>query len=149
VQVFQPSDPDYEKRVRASFARQGIMTTLGASLIRLVPGEAEIEFSYSPALTQHNGYIHAGVITTVVDSACGYAAYTLMPAESDVLSIEYKVNFMSPAMGETFRGVGRVVKAGRTVTVCSGDVIAVANGVEKVVATMLATMITMGRQPER
>jgi len=143
MSIWQPSDPNYETRVRASFDRQEVMTTFGASLVRLSPGEAEIEFPYAPGLTQHNGYIHAGVITTVVDSACGYAAYTLMPADSDVLSIEYKVNFMSPALGEKFRGVGRVVKAGRTVTVCSGDVIAIANGVEKVVATMLATMITM------
>jgi uncharacterized protein (TIGR00369 family) len=143
MQPFKPSDPDYENRVRTSFGRQGVMTTLGAAMTRIAPGETEIEFPYAPDFTQHNGYIHAGVMTTVVDSACGYAAYTLMPADSDVLSIEYKVNFMSPAIGEKFRCVGKVVKAGRTVTVCSGDVIAVNNGAEKTVATMLATMITM------
>jgi len=147
VEKFQPIDPNFEARVRTSFARQGIMTTIGARLVKVVPGEVEIEFPFDLALSQHNGYIHAGVMTTVVDSACGYAAYTLMPAESDVLSIEYKVNFMSPAVGERFKGVGRVVKAGRTITVCAGDVIAVSGGKEKVVATMLATMIAV--KPEK
>jgi len=98
------------------------------------------------SLTQQHGYIHAGIITTVVDSACGYAAYTLMPAESEVLTIEYKVNFMFPAKGGRFKGVGRVLKPGRTITVCSGDVIAFDNGKEKIVTTMLATMISVGKQ---
>ena len=147
MERFQPVDPEYHDRVRTSFARQGIMTTIGAQLVRVAPGEVEIEFPFDLALSQHNGYIHAGVMTTVVDSACGYAAHTLMPAESDVLSIEYKVNFMSPAVGERFRCVGRVVKAGRTITVCTGDVIAVSDGKEKVVATMLATMIAV--KPEK
>lgn len=140
---FQAVDPDFVGRVRDSFSRQGIMATIGASLVRVDPGEVEIEFPFALSLSQHNGYIHAGVLTTVVDSACGYAAYTLMPADADVLSIEYKVNFMSPAVGQSFKCVGRVVKAGRTITVCSGDVIAVADGKEKVVATMLATMIAV------
>jgi len=143
MSAFQPTDPNFAARVRASFAKQGVMATFGARLSKVEPGEVVIEFPFSLALSQHNGYIHAGVMTTVVDSACGYAAYTLMPADADVLSIEYKVNFMSPAVGESFKGVGKVVKAGRTITVCSGDVIAVANGTEKVVATMLATMIAV------
>jgi len=141
--TFLPADPHFEARVRSSFAKQGIMATVGARLNRVVPGEVEIEFPFSLTLSQHNGYIHAGVMTTVVDSACGYAAYTLMPANADVLSIEYKINFMSPAIGESFKGIGRVVKAGRTITVCAGEVIAVANGQEKVVAVMQATMITV------
>lgn len=140
---FQSAEPNFETRVRVSFARQGIMNTLCAHLNRIEPGLVEIEFPFSADFSQHNGYIHAGVMTTVVDSACGYAAYTLMAADSDVLSIEYKVNFMSPAVGESFKCVGRVLKAGRTITVCSGDVIAVANRQEKLVATMLATMITI------
>lgn len=140
---FEPSDPNFAERVQQSFCRQGIMGTLGASLVRVEPGEVVIEFPFSLALSQHNGYIHAGAMTTVVDSACGYAAYTLMPADADVLSIEYKVNFLSPAVGERFRCVGRVVRAGRTITVCSGDVIALHQGSEKVVATMLATMIAV------
>jgi len=97
-------------------------------------------------LTQQHGYIHAGIVTTVVDSACGYAAYTLMPAESEVLTIEYKVNFLSPAKGNGFKGIGRVLRPGRNITVCSGDVIAFDKGKEKIVATMLATMISVGKQ---
>ena len=107
------------------------------------PGEVVIEFSYDQSLTQQNGYIHAGVVTTVVDSACGYAAYTLMPADSDVLTIEYKVNFMAPAKGETFRSIGKVIRSGRTITVCTGDVVAIEDGKETVVATMQATMICL------
>lgn len=145
--TFQPADPHFETRVRDSFEKQGIMATVGARLVRIAPGEVEIEFPFSLSLSQHNGYIHAGVMTTVVDSACGYAAYTLMPPDADVLSIEYKINFMSPAIGESFKGVGRVVKAGRTITVCAGEVIAVANGQEKVVAVMQATMITVKTEP--
>lgn len=141
----KPSDPDYEARIRSSFGKQGVMKTIGASLVKIAPGEVEIDFSYDPSLTQQHGYIHAGVVTTVVDSACGYAAYTLMPADSEVLSVEYKVNFLSPARGERFRGIGKVVRSGRTITVCSGDVLAVEGGNEKVVATMLATMITVAR----
>ncbi len=142
---FKPIDPDYEARIRSSFEKQGVMKTIGASLVKIAPGEVVIEFSYDPSLTQQHGYIHAGVVTTVVDTACGYAAYTLMPAGSEVLSIEYKVNFMSPARGETFKGIGKVLRSGRTITVCSGDVVAVENGKERVVATMLATMILVAK----
>jgi uncharacterized protein (TIGR00369 family) len=143
---FQPSDPNYESRIRTSFDKQEIMKTIGAILVTVIPGEVHIEFSFMESLTQQHGYVHAGIITTVVDSACGYAAYTLMPAESEVLTIEYKVNFMFPAKGNRFRGVGRVLKPGRNITVCSGDVIAFGNGKEKIIATMLATMISVGKQ---
>lgn len=142
---YEPVDPNYEARIRSSFEKQGVMKTIGARLIKIAPGEVVIEFSYDPSLTQQHGYIHAGVLTTVVDSACGYAAYTLMPADSEVLSIEYKVNFMSPAKGESFKSIGKVLRSGRTITVCSGDVIAVERGKEKVVATMLATMISVAK----
>jgi uncharacterized protein (TIGR00369 family) len=138
-------DPDYESRIRSSFARQGVMQTFGARLVKVAPREVVIEFAYTPSLSQQHGYIHAGAITTVVDSACGYAAYTLMAADSEVLTIEYKVNFMSPARGEMFRCIGRVLRAGRTITVCSGDVVAITGGEEKVVATMLATMIEVAK----
>lgn len=136
-------DPRYETRVRSSFEKQEVMKTIGASLVKIAPGEAVIEFSYDRSLTQQNGYIHAGVVTMVVDSACGYAAYTLMPADSEVLTIEYKVNFMSPAKGDTFKGIGKVLKSGRTITVCSGKVVAVQDGKETVVASMQATMISL------
>ena len=142
---FKPMDPGYEARIRSSFEKQGVMKTIGAVLTKIAPGEVVIEFSYDTSLTQQHGYVHAGVVTTVVDSACGYAAYTLMASDSEVLTIEYKVNFMYPARGERFKGIGRVLRSGRTVTVCSGDVVAVENGKEKVVATMLATMISVAR----
>ena len=142
---FKPADPDYEARVRSSFEKQVVMKTIGAVLTRVVPGEVVIELSYDTSLTQQHGYLHAGVVTTVVDSACGYAAYTLMAPDSEVLTIEYKVNFMTPAKGERFKGIGKVLRAGRTITVCSGDVVAIENGKEKAVATMLATMISVGR----
>ena len=143
---FQPSDTNYESRIRNSFDKQEVMKTIGAKLIKIIPGEVHIGFNFSKSLTQQHGYIHAGIITSVVDSACGYAAYTLMPAESEVLTIEYKVNFMLPAKGNRFKGVGRVLKPGRTITVCSGDVIAIDKGKEKIVATILATMISVGKQ---
>jgi uncharacterized protein (TIGR00369 family) len=138
-------NPDYEARIRSSFEKQGVMKTIGAALTKIAPGEVVIEFFYDTSLTQQHGYVHAGVVTTVVDSACGYAAYTLMAPDSEVLTIEYKVNFMYPARGERFKGIGRVLRSGRTVTVCSGDVVAVENGKEKVVATMLATMISVAK----
>ena len=140
---FNPMNPDYEARIRSSFEKQGAMKTVGAALTKITPGEVVIEFSYDSSLTQQHGYVHAGVVTTVVDSACGYAAYTLMAPDSEVLTIEYKVNFMAPARGERFKGIGKVLRAGRTITVCSGDVVAIENGKEKVVATMLATMISV------
>jgi len=143
---FQPSDPNYESRIRNSFDKQEAMKTIGAKLVTVMPGEVHIEFSFLESLTQQLGYIHGGIITTVVDTACGYAAYTLMPAKSEVLTIEYKVNFMFPAKGNRFKGVGRVLKPGRNITVCSGDVIAFDNGKEKIVATMLATMISVGKK---
>jgi len=145
MKEFKPMDPDYEARIRSSFEKQGVMKTIGATLTKIAPGQVVIEFPYDPSLTQQHGYIHAGVVTTVVDSACGYAAYTLMAADSEVLSVEYKVNFMSPARGERFKGIGNVVRPGRTITVCSGDVLAVEGGKEKVVATMLATMISVAK----
>ena len=146
MNIFQPIDPNYESRVRTSFEKQGVMKTIGAKLLRVMPGEVHIEFSFVESLTQQHDYIHAGIITTVVDSACGFAAYTLMPADSEVLTIEYKVNFMSPAKGDRFKGIGRVLKPGRNITVCTGDVIAVDKEKEKIVATMLATMISVGKQ---
>ena len=145
MREFKPIDPDYAARVRSSFDKQGVMKTIGGVLTRVAPGEVVIEWSYDASLTQQHGYLHAGIVTTVVDSACGYAAYTLMSPDSEVLSIEFKVNFMAPARGKRFKGIGRVLRSGRTITVCAGDVVAVADGKEKVVATMLATMISVAK----
>lgn len=138
-----PTDKHFKSRISSSFNRQEIMKTIGGSLVKVEPGEVHIEFNYDKSLTQQHGYIHAGIVTTVVDNACGYAAYTLMPADSEVLTIEYKVNFMSPAKGEKFKGIGRVIKHGRNLTVCTGDVVAIDGGKEKIVAIMQATMISV------
>src|SRR5512136_3483211 len=121
-------DPDFESRVRHSFARQGLMKTIGANLVKVAPGEAEIELSYSKAITQQHGFVHAGIVSTIADNACGYAAYTLMPADADILGVENKINFLAPAKGERFVAIGRVIKAGRTLAVCSGEVWAYSSG---------------------
>lgn len=139
-------DTDFEERIRVSFARQTLMETIGARMTRVSPGEVVIELPFREDLTQQHGFVHAGVITAIVDSACGYAALSLMPPDSGVLTVEYKANFLSPAKGSTFIATGRVLKPGRTLTVCAGEVVAVDDGKEKHVATMLATMM---RLPEK
>ena len=138
-----PQDPDFETRVRSSFARQTLMQTIGAEMTRVAPGEVEIELAYRDDLSQQHGYLHAGVITAIVDSACGYAAMTLTRAVEDILTIEYKANFVAPATGEKMIARSRVLRAGRKVTVCAGDVFALRDGEEKLIATMLATMMTL------
>jgi len=140
---FEPRDPDYERRVRESFARQRAMETLGMTLLRIAPGEVEIGLGFREDLTQQHGYLHAGVVAAAVDTACGYAALTLTEAGAEVLSVEFKLNLLSPAAGDRFVARARVVRAGRNITVCAGDVFALKGGEEKVVATMLATMMTM------
>jgi uncharacterized protein (TIGR00369 family) len=144
---FKPADLHFESRVRASFARQKMMTTLGATLERAVPGEVDIRLPFRSELTQQHGFLHAGAMTTVLDSACGYAALTLMPAGSAVLTVEFKVNLMAPGEGELILARGRVLKAGRTLTFCAGDVFAVQGGNEKLVLTMLATTMTVRDRP--
>jgi uncharacterized protein (TIGR00369 family) len=131
-----------EKRVKESFARQTVMATIGASITGVEPGEVTIELPFRSDLAQQHGFIHAGVVTMIVDTACGYAALTRMPASAAVLTAEYKINFLSPAEGEKLIARGRVLKPGRALTVCYGDVHAVKDGQEKLVATMLATMMT-------
>lgn len=139
----EPRDPAFEAHVRASFAAQRVMELIGAELTAVAPGAVEITLPARDDLTQQHGFIHAGIVTTIVDSACGYAALTLAPPRSEVLTIEYKVNFMEPARGERFIARGRVLRAGRTITVCAGDVSALRDGRESPVATMLATMRIM------
>ena len=138
-----PQTPDFRERVQESFARQKVMATLGAKLHQVLPGLVEIEIPFQDDLTQQHGFLHAGIITTVVDSACGYAAYSLMPPAASVLTVEYKANFLSPAKGTRFLARGIVVKAGRTLTICSGEVFAVTDAGDKLVATMSATMMTL------
>lgn len=138
-----PQDPDFEARVRASFARQQFMHTLGARLARVAPGEVEVELPVSDDLVQQHGFVHAGALATVADSACGYAALSLMPAGTAVLSVEFKINLLAPAAGDRVLARGRVIRAGRTVTVCWGEVTAYAGGSERLVATMVGTMMTV------
>lgn len=138
---FQVEDEDFASRIRESFSRQQVMHLIGARLSLIEPGAVDIELPFRQDLTQQNGYIHAGILTTVVDSACGYAAYTLMPAGSEVLSVEFKVNLLRPAAGELFVAEARVLKAGKTLTVTRGDVYGLEANERKLVATMLATMI--------
>ncbi|MFI4979442.1 MAG: PaaI family thioesterase [Nevskiales bacterium] len=114
----QALDPDYARRVRDSFARQGAMTHLGARLHEIQPGRVEIDLPYRQELSQQHGYFHAGMVATVADSAGGYAAYTLFPADSSVLTVEFKVNLIAPADGERVRAVGQVIRSGRTLTIC-------------------------------
>jgi uncharacterized protein (TIGR00369 family) len=138
------TDPGFEQRARDSFARQPAMTLIGARLTRVAPGEVEIELPYRPEITQQHGFVHAGVIGAALDSACGYAALTVMPAGTGILTIEYKLNCLAPALGERVRLVGRVRKPGRTIVVVEGEALAVAaDGSEKLVATMSATEMTI------
>ena len=137
-----------EERVRESFTRQGIINTLNGKIAHVSPGEMHIEAPFDERFTQQDGFLHAGIVTTLIDSACGYAAYTLMPEGSRVLSVEFKVNFLSPAQGERFRAEGRVVKSGKTLTVCEGKLFALQVEGEKLVAMMQATMICMREKKE-
>jgi len=138
---FQPQDAEFESRVRESFARQPIMQLIGANLQRVEAGAVDILLPYREDLAQQNGYLHAGILTTVADSACGYAAYTLMPANADVLIVEFKMDLLRPAMSERFVAEARVVKAGATLTVARCDVYGWTGEQAKMVATMLATLI--------
>jgi uncharacterized protein (TIGR00369 family) len=140
-----PPDPAYESRIRSSFARQGLMKTIGAHLVKVAPGEVAIELPYSKDFTQQHGFIHAGILSTIADNACGYAAYTLMPANSEVLGVENKINFLAPARGERFVAIGKVIKAGRTLAVCSGEVWATNNGEKTLVAVMQSTLMALGK----
>lgn len=136
-------DPGFESRVRAGFEQQQLMKTIGAELTKVEPGEVWIEMPFDPSFTQQDGFLHAGAVTSIVDSACGFAAFTLMPASARVLSVEYKINLLRPAAGERFVAAGRVIKPGRTLTVCSGEVTAVSGDGEKLIAVMQATMMTV------
>ena len=141
---FQPNDPNFQDRVRASFARQRVMQTLGISITRLEPGEIELTMPYDAAYTQQHGFIHAGIISAALDSACGYAAFSLMPAGCDILTVEFKTNLLAPARGEQFKFRARVVKPGRTLTVCDARAFAETGSTEaKLIATMTGTLMAV------
>jgi uncharacterized protein (TIGR00369 family) len=145
----QASNPAYADEVRQSFAKQAIMGLIDGELVRVEPGVVEIALPYRPDLTQQDGYVHAGIIATIADSACGYAAYTLMPPESEVLAVEFKVNLLRPAKGDEFLARAEVIKPGRTLTVVRADVFATRGTDEpKLVATMQGTMMRLPRRSD-
>ncbi len=148
--AYKPIDPQFEARVRESFSRQRVMDTFGADLTEVSPGHVVISLPFNPDLTQQHGFLHAGVVTTLLDSACGYAAFSLMPADAAVLSVEFKINLLAPAAGTELRATADVVRPGRTLTVCHADGWMNSDKGPVHVATMQATMIalasTEGRQ---
>jgi uncharacterized protein (TIGR00369 family) len=143
---FEPKNPDYREIATDTFERQHAMRTLGISIARLEPGEVELAMAYSPGLTQQNGFVHAGIITAGLDSACGIAAFTLMPVGSDILTVEFKTNLLAPARGKRFAFRATVVKPGRTLTVCEGRAYAEHDGIETLIATMTGTLMALPRR---
>ena len=143
-----PRDPDWDNKVRASFARQTFMDTIGARLTALSPGYCEVELPFRGDLCQQNGYLHGGVVTAIAANATGYAAFSLMPANSSLLGVEYKINLLDPAAGERFIAIGRVLKPGRTFSVVEGDIEAEAAGKRKLIAKMLTTMMCLEGVPD-
>jgi uncharacterized protein (TIGR00369 family) len=148
VRRFTPKNPDFATRVRDSFARQGAMRLIGAEIVHVAPGEVDVAIDFRPDLAQQHGYFHGGIVGTIADTAGGYAAFTLMPADASILSVEYKLNFMAPSHGSGLIARGRVVKPGRTLTVCEVDVFAVREGTEHHCAMMLMTLMAMAGQSD-
>ncbi|NIA72139.1 PaaI family thioesterase [Pelagibius litoralis] len=140
---FKPRDAGFAARVRDSFGRQSIMDLMGARLTRVDPGEVEIELPFRPDLCQQHGFFHAGVTSTIADSAGGYAGFSLFPADASVLTVEFKMNLLAPADGDLLRAVGRVIKPGRTLTVTEAEVIVVKDGKAKACAHMLQTLMCL------
>ena len=139
--TFEATNPDFRAHVRASFARQGAMGLLGATLARVDPGEVEIHLPFRSDLSQQHGYFHAGVVTTIADTSCGYAALSLAPPGFEVLSVEFKINLLRPASGERLVAVGQVLRPGRTLSVTRADVYVESEGESKLVAALQGTMI--------
>ncbi len=139
----QPLDPNYESKVRESFARQQFMAYIGAVLFAVRPGYCEIHLPYKKDLSQQHGFFHGGVVGTIADNCGGYAAFSLMDADSSILTVEYKLNLTAPADGDTLIGRAQVTKPGRTLTVCNSDVYVVKKGIEKLCATCLMTLMAM------
>jgi uncharacterized protein (TIGR00369 family) len=142
-QIFQPLNPAFAARVRDSFARQPMMAHIGAQLVAVEPGYCEIHLPYDRALTQQHGYVHGGALATIIDSAAGYAAFSLMPADASILTVEYKLNILRPGEGERMIARGRVIKSGRSLSVVSADAFAVKDGVESLCVTSIHTLMTL------
>jgi uncharacterized protein (TIGR00369 family) len=139
-------NPSFADEIQQSFSRQPVMNLIGAKLARIEPGLVEINLPYRSDLTQQHGYLHAGIVSTLADTASGYAAFSLMPAGSEVLSVEFKVNLLRPARGQLFVARAEVVKAGKTLTVVRADVFAVSREKQdELIATMQGTMIALNR----
>ncbi len=145
---FEPRNPDWEATVRGSFARQGVMSLIGAEMGTLAPGHCEIRLCYRDDLTQQNGFFHAGITSTIVDSAGGYAGLTLMPAGADVLTVEFKLNLLAPADGEYLVAEGQVLKPGKNLVIARGEVYAIKNGKATHCATMQQTLMTMHQKQD-
>jgi uncharacterized protein (TIGR00369 family) len=143
---FTPKNPDFRKVAAGTFERQQAMRTLGIFIARLEPGEVDLTMDYSAELTQQNGFVHAGVITAGLDTACGIAAFTLMSAGVDILTVEFKTNLLAPANGERFFYRATVVKPGRTLTICEARAFALRDGREHLIATMTGTLMAMLRR---
>jgi uncharacterized protein (TIGR00369 family) len=143
VPPFEPKNPGYRAAAVAMFDRQPAMHALGIVIVRLAPGEAELAMLHSPQFTQQNGFVHAGIITAGLDNACGVAAFTLMPREADILTIEFKTTLLAPAQGERFVFKAEVVKPGRTLTFCEARAFAEHEGTTKLIATMTGTLMAM------
>lgn len=143
MRTHQPRDPDFAARVRDSFQRQTVMQLIGATLTRVEPGLAVIELGYRADLAQHHGYFHAGIVATIGDSAAGYAGYSLMPAGSTILTVEYKINLLAPADGERVVATGQVIKSGRTLSVCEVEIEVVKGGARTTCAWMLETVMCL------
>ena len=143
---FEPKNPDYREVATATFERQPAMRNLGIAIASIEPGDVELSMPYSPDWTQQNGFVHAGIITAGLDTACGIAAFTLMPAGSDILTVEFKTNLLAPARGDRFSFRATVIKPGRTLTVCEGKALAAHDGVESLIATMTGTLMALQRR---
>jgi uncharacterized protein (TIGR00369 family) len=148
MKQLQPRDPAFADRVRASFRRQALMELIGATLTRVEPGLVEIELPYRPDLTQQHGFFHAGIVATIADNAGGYAGYSLMPASSSVLTVEYKINFMTPGDGEKLVATGRAIRSGRTLTVCEVEVNVLKGGTATMCARALQTLMCLEDRPD-
>jgi len=141
MKPFIPSDPDFESRVRASYESLQLLADMDGKIVSLRPGIFHLDIPFSACITQQEGFLHAGIAATLLDTACGFAAYTLMPADSRVLTVEFKVNLLSPARGEYIHTEGQVIKPGRTLTVCEGKLFSIENEKQTLCAIMQATMI--------
>ena len=141
--TFEPRNPDYNTDATAMFAAQPAMRTLGISIVDLAPGRVELAMPYASAFTQQNGFVHAGIITAGLDNACGVAAFTLMPREADILTVEFKTTLLAPARGERFVFRAEVVKTGRTLTFCEAKAFAGHDGKTTLIAAMTGTLMAM------